>query len=151
MGTDDMKTTVPVGSVRTYEPEKDPRLTAGNYKWQAGPGFLFCQKVAYEPNKSTLVLPGNKTKDACYVVLSIGPDVVGYNEGDIISIERGGETGYGVFVRVLQNGSAVCGRLVPNDAPNSAVAVPTRGGVTVPTTNGEVDGKSIVEAMTAAD
>jgi hypothetical protein len=148
MGTDDLKTTSPVTDVRTYEPEKDPRLTAGNYKWQAGPGFLFCKKAAYEPNKSILALPGNKTKDACYIVMSVGPDVVGFKEGDIISIERGGETGYGVWVRVTQNGSAVCGRLVPNDAPNSAVGVTSRGGVTV---TGEADGKSIVEAMTAAD
>lgn len=138
-------------NVKTYEPEKDPRLTAGNYKWQAGPGFLFCKKVTYEPNKSALVLPGNKTKDACYLVVSVGPDVVGYKEGDIVAMERGGETGYGVFIRVLQNGSSVCGRLVPNDAPNSAVGVSPHhdGNGTLPPSSADADG--IVKAMTAAD
>lgn len=138
---------------KMYEPEKDPRLTAGNHKWQAGPGWLFCKKVMYEPNKSVLTLPGNKTKDACYIVLSVGPDVVGYKEGDIVAMERGGETGYGVFIRVLQNGSSVCGRLVPNDAPNSAVGIPTngstRGGAEIDPAGKEAEG--IVKAMTAAD
>ena len=136
--------------VKMYEPEKDPRLTAGNHKWQAGPGFLFCRKVAYEPNKSALVLPGNKTKDACYLVLSVGPDVTGYKEGDIIAMERGGETGYGVFIRVLQNGSSVCGRLVPNDAPNSAVGV-LANGTTTPAPAPSVDGEALVRDMTSAD
>jgi hypothetical protein len=142
------KKTVGTG-VKTYEPEKDPRLTAGDQKWQAGPGFLFCKKAAYEPNKSALVLPGNKTKDACYIVLSVGPDINGYKEGDIIAIEKGGETGYGVFVRV----GNVCGRLVPNDAPNSAIAASTngsvRGGAEIDPGSKEAEG--IVTAMTAAD
>lgn len=133
---------------KMYEEETDPRLVAGTHKWQAGPGYLFCKKKVYEPNKSVIIRPGQATKDHVYLVLSVGPDVIGYKEGDIVAAHRAGETTYGVYVNVKD----ICGRLVPNDAPNSAVAVTTnglpRGGVEVPA---GVDTGKLVEDMTAAD
>jgi hypothetical protein len=133
---------------KMYEEETDPRLTAGTHKWQAGPGYLFCQKKVYQPNKSVIIRPGQATKDHVYLVLSVGPDVTGYKEGDIIAAHRAGETTYGLFVKVTD----ICGRLVPNSAPNSAVGVPAngtvRGGVEVPA---GVDTGKLVEDMTAAD
>jgi hypothetical protein len=92
-------------------------------KWQAAPGTLYGVKEDYQSIQSKLVIipstVGAKTPPPVMRVKSVGPDVKGYKEGDIIVFGQGGEIpGGGIFVRVLN----VLGRLVPDDAPNSAVA-----------------------------
>lgn len=104
----------------------------GAWKWQAAPGWLFCERVNYEPTKSVLVLAGSKGAEKLYRVLSVGPEVVGYKEGDLIQIVTGQESNMGTFVFAglsSQPGRAsnIVGRLVPASAPNSAQAVPTNG------------------------
>lgn len=100
----------------------------GVWKWQAAPGWLFCERANYEPNKSNLVIPGSKGAEKLLRVVSVGPGVVGYKEGDLIQMCTGHECSMGVFVQASRNITGnVIGRLVPSTAPNSAQEVPTNG------------------------
>jgi hypothetical protein len=115
----------------------------GVMKYQAAPGWLFCEKVTYEQTKSTLLLAGRTGAEKLYRVLSVGPGVVGHSEGDLIQIVSGQESNMGTFVfagLVGQPGRAsnVIGRLVPATAPNSAQEAP-------------LNGEQLVKDMTAAD
>jgi hypothetical protein len=111
------------------------KLEAGTMKWQAGPGTLFCRKITYEPNKTSIIMPGAKTKENVYEVLSVGPDVRGYKIGDLIAAMKGADCQTGSFVKVID----VLGRLVPNEAPDSAVLPP------------EVNGEALARDMAVAD
>jgi len=129
--------------------EEDTKIEPGSLKWQAAPGWLYCERAEYQPRKSSIVLPGQQLKDNTYRVLSAGPDVEGYKEGDIIAMKQGAACQLGMFIHVKD----VLGRLVPLSAPNSAVAVPPknglpRGGAEVPA---GIDTGKLVEDMTAAD
>jgi hypothetical protein len=111
---------------------------AGRLKWQAGPGCLFCKEEIYEPHKGLIVMPSTVTKgvEKLYRIISVGPDVQGFNEGDCVACDKAFKAATGYFVRTRD----VLGRLVSTDAPNSAVAVPS-----------SVDAEKLVNDMTAAD
>jgi len=99
----------------------------GRWKYQAGPGYLFCTTVKYETLTSNLVLPDQKnTVEKILRVKSVGPGVEGFKEGDLIQMATGKETPLGIFVLADRRAAIgdVMGRLVPEDAPNSAVTVP---------------------------
>jgi hypothetical protein len=134
-------------------------IKAGSMKWQAGPGMLFCEKESYQLAESSIILPGDNTKLLVFRVISVGPDVTGFKEGDIVGTPSahtlGGKDGKFVFVHVKN----VMGRLVPLSAPNSARAegpyrtadngepLP-RGGAEL---TSDVDGEKLVNDMAAAD
>ncbi len=139
------------------------KIQAGSMKWQAGPGMLFCEKEHYQVNESLIIQPGDKTKLLVFRVLSVGPDVFGFNEGDIIgspnAYSLGGSDGKYVFVQAKN----VVGRLVPLSSPNSARAGSVLTGnsnvpedvATLPRVGTEiksdVDGEQLVNDMAAAD
>jgi len=95
-------------------------IKAGSMKWQAGPGKLYCEKERYQMTESSLILPGDKTKVLVFRVLSVGPDVTGYDEGDVVATGNAYSVdGIYYFVEV----KSILGRLVPLSAPNSAIGV----------------------------
>jgi len=108
--------------------DEDEKIEAGSLKWQAGPGLLFCKKLMYNPNPSELILPGDASKIMVFKVISVGPDVVGFNEGDIVGSPQAhsleGKSSKIWFVHA----KTVLGRLVPKSAPNSAQAVRSTNG-----------------------
>jgi hypothetical protein len=119
-------------------------MKAGSMKWQATFDMLFCVEEAYDPHEGIVVIPNTVMagKEKIAKVVSVGPNVRSYKEGDYVAYEKAARCQGGIFVRVRD----ILGRLVPKDAPNSAQAVMPDG---TPIT--EVDGEKLAHDMAAAD
>jgi hypothetical protein len=95
-------------------------IKAGSLKWQAAPQTLFCVEETYEPYAGKIVLPQTATKgvERLFRVVSVGPDVEGFHEGDYVAADKAYKAASGCFVRIRD----VLGRLAPQDVPDSAIA-----------------------------
>jgi len=99
-------------------------------KWQAAPGILVVEEKDYNPRNSPIITPGNAKQSKVYKVLSVGPGVKGIKEGDLVSAREVAKLPSGdLFIRATQSPPMgdIWGRLVPDDAPNSAVAITDNG------------------------
>jgi NADPH:quinone reductase-like Zn-dependent oxidoreductase len=129
-------------------------IKAGTLKWQAAPEVLFCIEKTYEPYGGRIALPATATKgvEKLFQVVSVGPGVQGFNEGDFVAADKAYKAASGCFVRIRD----VLGRLAPNDAPNSAIAKPKVDDAAEMPRAGEelkpeIDGEKLQRDMAAAD
>jgi hypothetical protein len=91
-------------------------------KWQAAPGLIYCQQVTVAVSPLAAGTPlANKTSELMLRVLSVGPDIVGIREGDIVTARHyhstGAAFGRGLFWVHVEE---LLGRMVPADADASA-------------------------------
>jgi len=124
------------------------KIDTKDKKWQAGPRTVAGIQVRIAiSEESRIVRPDTvANKDPVAIRLtSVGPDVKGYNEGDVIAYRTAQQLGPVVFVRVED----IMGRLVSGDAPSSAVGV-TPDGVPLQRAGAELT-TADVERMVNAD